>query len=174
MKRWEEECVLEAIRQWAFGVCAAAVACALAQLMLPNAGMQRVFNITCSVFFLCCLLSPVAFAPISLDLAAQEEIQGQVEERARRLEDSLEADTLRMAETNLRQTARQKLDQLGVEGGKISVDVHEDADNGISIRGCELLLPESYTARQQEIQTTLEGYLGVPVRIGWEKEDVYG
>ena len=166
---------MDAVRQWAFGVCAAAVACALAQLALPSAGMQRIFQITCSVFFLCCLLAPVALAPGDLGLAVQRQaLQSQVEERSRRLEASLREDALRLAQENLRQAAGEKLAQLGVEGGKISVDVHEDADNGISISGCALQLPQGYAARQQEIQSALEAHLGVPVRIGWEKEEAYG
>ena len=162
---------MDAVRQWAFGVCAAAVACALAQLLLPGAGMQRVFQITCSVFFLCCLLSPVALSPWDLELPAQRQAMlGQVEERTRRLEASLQEGTHRLARENLRRIAAQELARLGVEGGEISVDVHEDADNGISISGCGVVLPEGYAARQQEIQAALEAYLGVPVRIGWEKE----
>ena len=88
---------MEAVRQWAFGLCAAAVACALAQLVLPGAGMQRVFRITCSVFFLCCLLSPVALAPGDLRLAAgRQAVLGQVEARSQQLEASLQASALEL------------------------------------------------------------------------------
>lgn len=166
---------MEAVRQWAFGLCAAAVACALAQLVLPGAGMQRVFRITYSVFFLCCLLSPVALAPGDLRLAAgRQAVLGQVEARSQQLEASLQASALALARENLRLAAGEKLAQLGVEGGKISVDVHAQGEGGISISGCELRLPEGYADRAQEIEVALEAYLGVPVGIGWEKEEVYG
>ena len=69
---------MEEIRQWAFGICAAAVACGLTQMILPKSSMQRVFGITSSVFFLVCLLSPVALVPLTLDITTQEEFQQEI------------------------------------------------------------------------------------------------
>ena len=76
---------MEEIRQWAFGICAAAVACGLTQMILPKSSMQRVFGITSSVFFLVCLLSPVALVPLTLDITTQEEFQQEADRRADRL-----------------------------------------------------------------------------------------
>ena len=50
---------MEGIKQWAFSVCAAMVACGLCQMLLPKAGMEKIFRMTVSIFFLCCLLSPI-------------------------------------------------------------------------------------------------------------------
>ena len=93
---------MESIRQWAFGICAAAIACGLAQLILPKSNMQRLFNITSSVFFLSCLLSPLALAPISLDLESAEEMQREVQRRAKNLTSAVEEQTGEIASESIR------------------------------------------------------------------------
>ena len=133
---------MEEIRQWAFGICAAAVACGLTQMILPKSSMQRVFGITSSVFFLVCLLSPVALVPLTLDITTQEEFQQ-------------EADLL---------------EDMGVEYRKIYINVHEDGEGGISISECEVELDESWFPRHQEIREALLDRLGVNVLIGYKKE----
>ena len=161
---------MNSIRQWAFGICAAAVACALAQLILPKSSLQRVFNVTCSVFFLACLLSPVVFSPLTLDLAAQDDIQREVQERAQRLEAAVRDDSEQRASESLRKAAGELLEDMGIDWYKIYINVHEDDEGGISISECELTLRESYVPRHAEIRQKLIDRLGVNVLIGYEKE----
>ena len=165
---------MDGIRQWAFGICAAAIACGLAQLALPKSSMQRVFNITSSVFFLGCLLSPVVLPSAAVELTPPESIQRQIEEKAGRLESAVEEGAQERATESVRLEAMRALRDMGVSYNKIYINVHDDGQGGISISGCELRLPEGYADRAQEIEAALEAYLGVPVGIGWEKEEVYG
>lgn len=161
---------MEQIREWAFGICAAAIACALAQLILPKSSMQRVFNITCSVFFLGCLLSPIVFAPITLDISAQDEIHRQVEERSQNLSSAMEERTKEEATESIRLTAQRILEEIGVTAQKIYINVHDGGEDGISISECEIELDQTYFPRHDEIRTTLMQRLGVNVLIGYEKE----
>ena len=154
------------LRQWAFGLCGAAIACGLAQMILPESNLQKLFHITCSVFFLCCLLSPVILSPISWEPSVQEELQQQIEERAKRLSETLENQGIE----TLRQTARGVLDELGIDGGKIYINTHENETGGISISECEVQLDERYAPRHQEIREALRQRLGVQVLIGYQKE----
>lgn len=161
---------MESIRQWAFGICAAAIACGLAQLILPKSNMQRLFNITSSVFFLSCLLSPLALAPISLDLESAEEMQREVQRRAKNLTSAVEEQTGEIASESIRIAAADRLAEMGIEYQKIYVNIHADDENGISISECEVELDESYLSRHDEIRTALMERLGVNVLIGYQKE----
>ena len=153
---------MEEIRQWAFGICAAAVACGLTQMILPKSSMQRVFGITSSVFFLVCLLSPVALVPLTLDITTQEEFQQEADRREEQQKDAI-SESVRLAAADL-------LEDMGVEYRKIYINVHEDGEGGISISECEVELDESWFPRHQEIREALLDRLGVNVLIGYKKE----
>lgn len=161
---------MDAIRHWAFGACAAAIACGLIQLILPKSGMQRVFNVTASVFFLGCLLSPVFVSmPRPESFAAErEEMQAEVERRSERLSSALEDSRTRMATGSIREAALRVLEELGIDGGKIYVNVHDLEDGGISISECEVQLPREYEPRHDEIRQALLARLGVNVLLGYD------
>ena len=151
---------MEEIRQWAFGICAAAVACGLTQMILPKSSMQRVFGITSSVFFLACLLSPIAFVPLSLDITVQEEFQQEADRRADRLRLTVEEQQRDAVSESVRLAAAGLLEEMGVEYRKIYISISE----------CEVELDESWFPRHQEIREALLDRLGVNVLIGYKKE----
>ena len=123
---------MEEIRQWAFGICAAAVACGLTQMILPKSSMQRVFGITSSVFFLVCLLSPVALVPLTLDITTQEEFQQEADRRADRLRLMVEEQQKDAISESVRLAAADLLEDMGVEYRKIYINVHEDGEGYFS------------------------------------------
>lgn len=160
---------MDGIRQWAFGICAAAIACGLAQLALPKSSMQRVFNITSSVFFLGCLLSPIALPSIDLTVPPQSELQRRIDEKTARLSDAANEQTNMAASEGVRLAAMKTLADMGVQANKIYINIHEDGEGGISISECEVQLDEQYRSRHTEIRGTLMERLGVNVVIGYEK-----
>lgn len=50
---------MEAFRQWAFSLCAAAMVCALIELLLPSISLAKMTRMALSVFFLCALIQPI-------------------------------------------------------------------------------------------------------------------
>ena len=163
---------MDSVRQWAFGICAAAIACALAQLILPKSSMQRVFNITCGVFFLGCLLSPVVLPSAAVELTPPESIQRQIEEKAGRLESAVEEGAQERATESVRLEAMRALRDMGVSYNKIYINVHDDGQGGISISECEVELDRSYLPRHDEIRAALTERLGVRVLIGYDDKGV--
>ncbi|MCI8649282.1 MAG: hypothetical protein HFG20_04115 [Anaerotruncus sp.] len=161
---------MDGIRQWAFGLCAAATACGVAQMVLPKSNLQKMFRMTASIFFLCCLLSPVALAPISLDSAPREDLQRQTEQRAQQLRSAVEEQSGRIATEHIRLTAAEILETLGVEYEKIYITIHEDDTDSISISECEVELDSRYLPRHQEIRAALQQSLGVDVLLAYKKE----
>lgn len=161
---------MDDIRQWAFGICAAAIACGLAQMIMPKSGMQRIFNITSSVFFLGCLLSPIIFSPLTLDPAATEDMQRQIASRSENLSSAAQQRTLGSASEGIRLEAGRVLEEMGISDYKIYINVHDDGEGGISISECEVELHQNLFPRHEEIRAALMGRLGVNVLIGYQKE----
>lgn len=161
------------IRAWAMGVCAAAIACGVAQMILPKSGIQKVFNITISVFFLTCLFSPVLLSAGlgSLDIAPPDAMLDDIQQRATRLEETQQQQTEHFAVETVRQQARDVLESLSVYDSKIYINIHDDGMGGISISECEIWLDEIYFPRHDEIRTELKATLGVTVRIGYGAEN---
>lgn len=162
---------MEEIRGWAFGICAAAIACGMIQLILPKSGTQRIFQLTASVFFLCCLLSPLALSLPSMGdfTAGQEEMQAEVERRSKLLEGAVEERGKTLAVESIRGAAADTLEEMGIPYRKIYVNVHDDANNSISISECEVELDRRYMERHDEIRAALMKKLGVNVLIGYKE-----
>ena len=51
--------MMDAVRQWAFSLCAAAMACAVIELLLPSISLAKMTRLALSVFFLCVLIQPL-------------------------------------------------------------------------------------------------------------------
>ena len=50
--------MIEIIKEWTMTMCVTAVAGALAGMTAPKAGVGKIFKITLSTFFLCCMIMP--------------------------------------------------------------------------------------------------------------------
>ena len=50
--------MMDAVRQWAFSLCAAAMVCAVIELLLPSISLAKMTRLALSVFFLCVLIQP--------------------------------------------------------------------------------------------------------------------
>ena len=51
--------MMDAVRQWAFSLCAAAMACAVIELLLPSISLAKMTRLALSVFFLSVLIQPL-------------------------------------------------------------------------------------------------------------------
>lgn len=160
---------MESIRQWAFGLCCAAIACGLAQLIMPKTSMQRVFQITSSVFFLSCLLSPIAVSLPSLEVTPPNEMIDEINEKSERLDSITKDQQQDLATESIRHTAEDTLMDFGIKPNKIYINVHDDGEGGITISECELELDNSYLPQHDEIRAQLHKALGVDIRIGYTK-----
>ena len=160
---------MDGIRSWAFSTCAAAIACGLFQLLLPRTGMRKVLNATVSVFFLCCLFSPVFFTFQRMDFSLeQDRLQQEIELRSKQLETVVQDAGEALAEEKIRQEIQQVFHELGIEGGKIYIKIHEAGDGRISISECKVQLPQTYAPRHDEIQKALLQRLGERILLEYD------
>lgn len=162
--------MLDGLREWAFGLCGAAVACGLMRILAPKSSMERVFSAVVSVFFLGCILSPIALSVFSsgMELTDGDQLRAEVSSRAQELESALNEQFTASTSESIRMAAQQTLEDMGVD--YLNIYVHIDEENSISISECEVTLDAGYQQRHEQIRDALMARLGVPVRIGYEKE----
>ena len=73
-----------------------------------------------------------------------------------------------LAEEKIRQEIQQVFHELGIEGGKIYIKIHEAGDGRISISECKVQLPQTYAPRHDEIQKALLQRLGERILLEYD------
>lgn len=160
---------MELLRQWAVGLCCAAVAAGVAQMAAPGGRMNPMFRTVLGLFFLCCAVSPLsgqAFRmPEDVALWLQEEQQQVVD-----MEQQAQSLFYRQAEETLAAAVVEKLEALGIKGGRAAVYIDETAAQlspGDIV--AEAVLPAQYQNRHSELCSLLSYELGITVRLGYEE-----
>lgn len=153
--------MMDAVRQWGFALCTAAVACSLAQMLAPKTGASKLFKLTVSTFFLCCIFSPllIGFGTGEISLTI-EEGQSRSDEIARKLEESLSEDYYAPAAEEAGEEVARVLKALGVTPQKIVITINNLDEERIGIYQATLLLEEGDRSREGEITQALRQELG--------------
>ena len=153
---------MEAIRQWAMGLCGAAAICGLASCLLPKKSAAKT---VLALLMLCAMVSPLtngADFSSQLPLEQQEEISAELQEKNNLLAYSI-------AEDHILKLTRETLKQNGYPVGELEVQLKEMEDQiRISVK---LNLPESAQGRENELRNLLRNGCGVEeAEINWLEE----
>lgn len=159
---------MDAIKQWAFSICAAMVAAGLAQMLLPKSGMEKIFRTTVSIFFLCCLLSPIVLRDPGLRLELQEYSQSEIDARARRLTKTIDSQTGEAMQWQLEKIISEKLSQMGINYHQITININNNGQSGQEIQSVEIILDRVHEKDHQKIHAELARALGLTVRLGYK------
>lgn len=158
---------MNAVQQWAFSVCAAAVAAGIARMLLPGAGLEKMFTLTVSVFFLCCLLSPLALRDPGLNLDIGGIVWQQSREDGEQLRELADQQALELARNSIHRLIRDKLTQLGINAGEITINITTNGQNNVVIEEVVILLDDRHKSRNSEIRSALREELGLDVQIAY-------
>lgn len=161
---------MEAVKGWALAVCVAAVAGSLARLVSPGGSTQKVYQITVSMFFLCCMLSPVLTGAISGDFDAALS-QPEAEYHTEALEDVVDEQVKESFSASLRELVCTELAQMDVKAEEIFVNVNTDGEGGIFITEMAVHLDAAYQDRQSEIEARLTEKTGQRPVIQYRQEE---
>jgi len=160
---------MDAVMKWGMTLCCTALAVGIAQMISPGRSMEGIFRITLGVFFLCCIISPFADLPGTLEL---KENNMQIETKGEKTADELSqaADQLFYASASdkLAVLAQKKLEQMGINNAKLSVYITE-TNQQLSAEDIvvEAHLPSDYKDRHEEICTRLGYELGTSLQISY-------
>lgn len=163
---------MESIQRWAFSLCAAAVAGAIAEIFAPNGGTKRIFRLCISVFFLCCLFSPV------LKLAVQDNLIDDIfpaSSASAYENDYIAANELYTERitsafrNNICRLVKEVLEELGINDAEIQVGININADNCISINEVEITLSKDIMMQKPRIINAISDCIGVVPDICFSK-----
>lgn len=160
---------MDGIRQWAFSVCSAMVACGIAGLVLPRGNLEKMFRLTVSVFFLCCLLSPVILPSSSLNISVREHSQEDIRSRADRLTEATQDQAGEFAVRSLEKIIAAKLDEMGIKYGDITINISTSGQSEGWVETVEIILDRQHEPRHAQILQSLEDAFELQFRLGYRK-----
>lgn len=162
---------MEAVRIWAFSICAAMAVCGIALQILPKSGMTGIFKLVVSVFFLCCLLSPLLLR-LPAGQAEFSEYSAEIaREKALQLETVVEKQTKISAERRAQKIIGDKLDQMGINYHSIAININTSGQSETG--SVTILLDKSLEARHTTLQRQLEAVLLMDVNLSYTEGGQY-
>lgn len=141
--------MMDAVRQWAFSLCAAAMACAVIELLLPGISLAKMTRLALSVFFLCVLIQPLGpeayRGEISLKTGhGMEQAEEYAAEISGRIGEELSG--------SVRSVVEEELASMGLSPAEYELEIGLESEQ-IHVT---VFLPENSTADPAEIANCLE------------------
>lgn len=148
---------MNTLQQWVAGVCCAAVACTVLELLHPEGAMRKPARYMVLLFFLGALILPRGGSSADglrwpeTDTAAVSGVTETVEELLRQ-------QTIRLAETRIAQTVRDIAASVGVTPAALEVTIETDPQGVYTLRQVRLTLAaddrmyEATLLRRLEVQ----------------------
>lgn len=159
---------MEGVRQWAFALCTAMVVCAVAQMLLPKGNMQKIMQVTMSVFFLCCLLSPIVLQDAELRIELQEDVQQEIDQRAAQLTSEVERQTDQAAQTRLAKLAWQELVEAGINPQAVTIHMNEIGQSTPRVR---IRLTKADRDKDEQVRKIIKQALGLETELLYTEEE---
>lgn len=154
---------MEGIRQWGFSICCTMAACGLAQILLPKSNLERLFKLCVSVFFLCCLLSPILLQKPELRIQVREYAQEDIQRRADQLSEIVERQSASAAKASLEKIVKDKLLEMGINHSGIAIHIKTNGQNADEQFWVQVKLDSGYAERRDQIRRELSEELGLDV-----------
>ncbi len=141
--------MMDAVRQWAFSLCAAAMACAVIELLLPSISLAKMTRLALSVFFLCVLIQPLGLeahrSEISLKTGqGMEQAEEYAAEFSGRIGEDLSG--------SVRSAVEEELALIGLSPAEYELEIGLGSEQIL----VTVLLPKDSTADPAEISDCLE------------------
>lgn len=152
--------MINTVRAWAIGLCFAAVACAVLELLNPNGTLRKPMRLLIGLFFLCVLIFP----SIELTQNAENFLEGisanEDEPSTEGLQGTLEEQSKQAAEQALRQFIYQRFEQEKIVIQSMEVETILE-ENEVQIHAVLVSVPKSETARAEMLLQAM----GLPYRV---------
>lgn len=160
---------MDAVRQWAVAVCAAAVVCTLLKHLFPDTRLGEQGKMLLPCLFLCVLLSPISslFGNVKLPDFTAENTVNEAEITARMRQQMTE-----QVNATLLAMVNQALEGYGWSAEKVVADVDIAADGSISMGQITLYVDEQVARRETTVRQIAEKRLGQTVEVEvWQRSE---
>ena len=156
---------MEALRQWGFSLCAAALACSLIRMLLPRTSLTRTLQMALSVFFLTVLIQPLWKAELAEEISIRS-TSGM--EEAERIAETLDAALIGEVIDKIESDVYRILEQMGIRRDQVRISlVHTESALQLEIR-----LSSEVTVEEEMVGERLEEEISLPTKVS--KEERYG
>jgi len=158
---------MEAIKEWAFSICAAAIAGAAVELISPSGNIKKMVKITVSVFFLTCMLSPMIDLGIDAFYGYGEYEPAPETEH---FETQVEDEMLKIFTQNIQEKVNNALEECKIKDAKIKTKINIGEDFSISISEIKISLGKEYAEKEGEVTDLLCERFGAKVNITFKEQ----
>lgn len=158
---------MEMVRQWAFSLCSAMAVCGIALQLMPKSNLAGIFKLVISVFFLCCLLSPVIIRFPNEFIRLEEYSSLAAEEKAERLRLVMEKQARAQGERNAEEIIADKLRQMGIKYHSVTININTGGQSETAA-SADITLDKSYEPQHDKMVSRLKSALQMDVRLGYE------
>lgn len=154
---------MTAFTDWAVGLCAAGVACALLRMLCPEGAMNTAMRVITAMLFFCCLLSPLGilrevFADgfLRVDASAPPPLSA--------LTERVDEQATAIIERVLLQDATERLETMTIKRVEI-VRASSNTPNGVAVERVKVVFDKEEHPLGSSAAAVLEQAWGVPVEV---------
>ncbi|MEG1760821.1 MAG: hypothetical protein RR115_01530 [Hydrogenoanaerobacterium sp.] len=163
---------MDALREWALAVCAAAVAGSLVCLLCPAGEAAKAYKVTVSVFLLCVILSPVITGVLGSDWGyADISLNSKAEENTDVLNAMVEAQIENDFYSTVKDFVNSKLAEINAVPEEIYINVNTNDESGIFIKELTIVTCQNDKNKQAEITALLSDSLGIKPVFKLKREE---
>lgn len=161
---------MEWLRSWALAAGCAAIAGGLALTLSPVSGIQRVFKIVLSAFFLCCVVVPLVRNPPQVsDFMYPDSATQKAEDIADKLRIIIDERISDDAGSEIKEEILRNLNDLGIIPISTKIYIVTDRYNQDNTSVCaEMILDSSLSSKHDELVSYLKNKLGIDVKLGYQ------
>ena len=157
---------MSAINSWAFSLCAALAVSGLALQILPKSGLTGAFKLVVSMFFLCCLLIPIAIRFPAERYSLEAYSERAAGEKAAELQALAEKQAAALARENLEKIIADKLLQMGIKHHAITINIDVNGQSG-GMAPAAVTLDKIHEPEHGRISSRLREELGMEIRLDY-------
>lgn len=154
---------MDELKSWATTVCLAALAAGIAGIIAPSGKFEKVYKFAVSLFFLCCMLTPL-FSMKSINLGGFDLSQVQQSSAASSMQSAVNSEAQQVAEQNIKDIIGGCCKSCGVT--PLCITVNTNYKNGkISVQSAVITLKKADFSKQSAIKQEIDNKVGISVDV---------
>lgn len=154
---------MDELRSWATTACLAALAAGIAGIIAPSGKFEKVYKFAVSLFFLCCLLTPL-FSMKSINLKSFDLSDSQQSSATVSMQSTVNSQAQQIAEQNIKKLISSCCKDCGVTPLNITVNTDLKSSK-ISVRSAVIVLKQADINKQSKIRDEINNKIGISAVI---------
>jgi len=153
------------VKVWAFSICVAAVVGGIVTMVVPKGKMEKAVKVVVGIFFLSCVVMPLATRMPDIGEIYAGEAQGEIDRIYDQMQQVVTDQKKSQVEIYLKDSVTAILAERRIELENFSVSYTIGEDSSISISQVEVFLDSSYQQQSEAIGELIEEQIGLPVSV---------